>query len=109
MPLFNARPSVSSRRLLPQSDDVSGRIANGGDPEVSFLVRRLDDLAAVREGAGDCFVDAVNVNVRQQAGLTTDGAAADPPAGGRSVRALYHIRPRASSEYQDNDRGLRGD
>ncbi len=69
----------SAGAFLPEADHVASGVTAGRDPQISFGVGRLDDLATLRHHLLEGVVDALDVDVGQQTGDNAlDGLGSDP-------------------------------
>src|SRR5438309_8817356 len=80
----------SAGTCLPEADQIAGGVADRRHPQVSFRVRRLHHRATVRSDPLHRGVDAIDIDVGQQAGLPRDRPTGHPPAdevSGRIIKA----------------------
>lgn len=74
------RGQRSACGVVPEPDDVSGRVAEGGDGEQPLGKRTGDDFASVGEDSCDRVLDLVDVDVGQEPRLGGGEVIADPRA-----------------------------
>ena len=78
----------SAGTLLPEADHVAGGVTDRRNPQVSFGVGRLDNLAAVCRYPLHSVVDVIDVDVWQQTGLPRYHTAGHPAADEVSGRII---------------------
>ena len=52
--------------FLPHTQEIAGRIANKGNPQISLSVRRFDNLTPIYRDVFHNIVDAIDIDKRQQ-------------------------------------------
>ncbi len=89
---------------LPNAEDVAGGIFEVSDPQIAFVVSRLDDGASIRPDLGHHVVDPVDVDVGADASLAGN-CKVRPPVADEVTRTVGEARIVAVAGHGPTEHG----